>query len=127
MHPRCCGLDVHQQSSTAQVLTPERADTRTGRTMLADREALADWLEELEVTLGAMERTGVSWQPVSNVWERRAGLTVWVVNAQHSKKVPGRKTDGSDAQWLAHWAQPGLVCPSFIPDRRTRERRELVR
>jgi transposase len=127
IHPQCCGLDVHKKSVTAHVLTPERAYTRTFRTMLTDLEALADWLAELGVTLVAMESTGVYWQPVYNVLELRAGLTIWVVNAQHIKKVPGRKTDVSDAQWLAQLARHGLVRPSFIPDRPTRELRELVR
>jgi transposase len=72
-----------------------------------------------------MESTGVYWQPVFNLLEGH--FQVWVVNAQHIKKVPGRKTDMKDAEWIAQLLQCGLLRPSFVPDRRQRELRDLTR
>jgi transposase len=72
-----------------------------------------------------MESTGVYWQPVFNVLEGH--LEVWVVNAQHIKKVPGGKTDMKDAEWIAQSMQCGLLKPSFVPDRQQRRLRDLTR
>ena len=73
----------------------------------------------------AMESTGVYWQPVFNLLEGHFKLLV--VNAQHIKKVPGRKTDMKDAEWIAQLLQCGLFRPSFVPDRQQRELRDLTR
>ena len=54
-------------------------------------------------------------------------LKVWLVNAQHAKQVPGRKTDVKDAAWLAQLLQHGLLRASFIPERDQQELRDLVR
>jgi transposase len=69
----------------------------------------------------------VYWQPVWNILEEAGGFALLLVNAQHIKAVPGRKTDVEDAQWLAELLRHGLVRPSFVPDRAQRERRELTR
>ena len=69
LHQRCCGLDVHKKSVVACVITPQGREIRTFRTMTGDLLALADWLEEREVTHAAMESTGVYWKPVYNILE----------------------------------------------------------
>ena len=122
---RCCGLDVHKKSVVACVITPEGQQTRNFRTMTNDLLSLADWLRELGVSHVAMESTGVYWKPVYNLLEEEFALMV--VNAAHIKRVPGRKTDVTDAQWIAQLLQHGLLRPSFIPDRPQRELRELTR
>ena len=121
----CCGLDVHKKSVVACVITPEGQQSRTFRTLTADLLSLADWLRELQVSHAAMESTGVYWKPVYNLLEDE--FTVIVVNAAHIKRVPGRKTDVTDARWIAQLLQHGLLRPSFIPDRLQRELRELNR
>ena len=78
-----------------------------------------DWLLAAGCTHVALESTGVYWQPVFNLLEGH--FKTWVVNAQHIKKVPGRKTDMKDAEWIAQLMQCGLLRPSFIPDRQQRE------
>jgi transposase len=83
-------------------------------TMRADRQALGDWPAAGGVTQVAMERTGVYWTPVQNLLRERFALLV--VNARHLKQVPGRKTDGRDAEWIADLLQHGLRRASFIPD-----------
>jgi len=96
VHPHCCGLDVHKKMVQACVLRTTPAGRveqhqRAFSTMSEDLLALSDWLPEVGCTPVAMESTGVYWKPIFNLLE---GLfTVWVVNAQHIKQVPGRKTD----------------------------------
>jgi transposase len=127
---RCCGLDVHKRTVTACVLLPgERGkaqkSVRTFRTLTRDLLALSDWLASLGVTHVAMESTGVYWRPVFNILEE--GREVVLVNAQHIKAVPGRKTDVRDAEWIADLLRHGLLKASFIPPAPIRELRELSR
>ena len=126
----CAGLDVHKKFLIACVRIIDaqgrlHQQIRRFSTMTQDLERLRDWLTELGVTHVALESTGVFWQPVFNVLESQ--LTVWVVNAQHVKYVPGRKTDVKDAEWLAQLLQQGLLRPSSIPPRQQRALRELTR
>lgn len=123
--PRCCGLDIHKKSVVACVITPGGKETRTFSTMTKDLLELKKWLISLEVTHVAMESTGVYWKPIYNLLEDR--FTLMVVNAQHIKAVPGRKTDVKDAEWIADLLRHGLLRGSFIPDRSMRELREMVR
>jgi transposase len=131
LYARVCGLDVHKKVVVACVRTLDAKDgmvqstLRSFGTMTRDLVTLREWLTELKVTHVAMESTGVYWQPVFNLLEGH--FTVWVVNAQHIKKVPGRKTDVKDAEWIAQLLQCGLLRPSFVPDRQQRELRELTR
>jgi len=87
---------------------------------------MAEWLLENGCQKAAMESTGSYWKPVYNVLEV-LGLEVMVVNAQHMKAVPGRKTDTKDAAWIADLLKHGLLKASFIPDREQRELREVSR
>lgn len=130
VHERCCGLDVHKKTVTACVLlTDEKGrvqkSVRTFCTLTADLLALGDWLESLGVTHLAMESTGVYWRPVFNILEE--GREVTLVNAQHIKAVPGRKTDVRDSEWIADLLRHGLLRPSFIPPAPIRALRELTR
>src|SRR3990170_1260154 len=130
LHQRCCGLDVHKKTVVACLLTPgprgqPNKETRTFSTMTADLLAMADWLEHAGCTHVAMESTGSYWKPVYNLLEDRFQLLL--VNAQHLKAVPGRKTDVKDAEWIARLLRHGLVRGSFVPPRRDRELRELIR
>jgi transposase len=126
----CCGLDVHKKDVKACVLLTEpdgavRKLVRTFPTMTDTLLALGDWLESLGVTRVAMESTGVYWRPVFNILEE--GREVILVNAQHIKAVPGKKTDVKDSEWLADLLRHGLLKPSFIPPAPVRELRELTR
>jgi transposase len=130
LYPSCCGLDVHKKNVTACVLRAgdkgktARIHARFG-TFTQDLERMAVWLHEQEVTHVAMESTGVYWKPVFNILEGQFELMV--VNAQHIKAVPGRKTDQRDSEWIADLLQHGLLRGSFIPPRQTREMRDLTR
>jgi transposase len=126
---RAAGLDVHKRSVTACVRVPDEhgwnTEVRTFRTFTPTLEALASWLEGHGVTHVAMEATGIYWRPVWQVLEGRFALTL--ANPRHVKALPGRKTDVGDAQWLAELCAHGLVAPSFVPDARTRQLRDLTR
>jgi transposase len=130
IYARCCGLDIHKKTVVACLISsapgqqPER-EVRTFRTMTAELLLLADWLQAAGCTHVAMESTGVYWRPVYNLLE---GLfTLLVVNAQHIKAVPGRKTDVKDAEWIAELLRHGLLRGSFIPSKPQRQLRELTR
>ena len=130
MHPRCAGLDVHKKSVVACVLIslPEgvvQKHTQTFGTMTPELLALSDWLQGHGVTHVAMESTGVYWRPIYQVLEGR--FTLLVGNAQHIHRMPGRKTDLTDAEWLADLLRHGLIAPSFVPAQPQRELRELTR
>jgi transposase len=126
VHERCCGLDVHKKTVVACVRTDQGPQTRTFGTVTRELLRLWDWLDQERVSAVAMESTGVYWKPVFNVLES-LGAELLVVNAQHIKAVPGRKTDVRDAEWIADLLRHGLLKASFIPDRGQRELRELVR
>src|SRR5919202_336017 len=126
----CAGLDVHKKFVTACRLTVDaqgvtHTERRKYSTMTEDLQALATWLSAGRCTHVAMERTGVYWQPIYNILEGRFEL--FVVNAQAIKRMPGRKTDMTDAEWIATLMQHGLLQRSFIPDRLQSELRELSR
>ena len=130
IYPQCCGLDVHKKTVTACLITSIEGlepvkEIRTFRTMTADLLALADWLQEAGCTHVAMESTGVYWRPVYNLLEGQFALLV--VNAQHIKAVPGRKTDVKDAAWIAELLRHGLLRGSFVPSKPQRQLRELTR
>jgi len=125
VHERCCGLDVHKKIVVACLLTGRQKEVRTFSTMTRELLHLADWLAAAGCTQVAMESTGSYWKPVYNILE--VSCTVLVVNAQHMKAVPGRKTDVKDAEWIADLLRHGLLRPSFIPDRASRDLRELTR
>lgn len=127
----CCGIDVHKRSVTACLRRRDghgrlTTEVRTFATTTAALLELADWLTEAGCTHAALESTGVYWRPVFNLLE---GVVpnLLLVNAQHVKHVPGRKTDVKDAAWLAELLQHGLLRPSFVPGSDQRDLRELTR
>jgi transposase len=131
LYARVCGLDLHKKLIVAcvRILDPRdgtvQSTLRRFGTMTADLLELRQWLTAQKVTHVAMESTGVYWQPVFNLLEGHFKLLL--INAQHLKKVPGRKTDIKDAEWIAQLLQCGLLRPSFVPDRQQRELRDLTR
>jgi transposase len=126
----CAGLDVHKKTVVAGVrrVGPDGAvstQVRTFGTITAELLALSDWLDAEGVREIAMESTGVYWKPIFNLLEGH--FSVMLVNAQHLKQVPGRKTDVKDAEWIAQLLQYGLLSSSFVPPPEIRELRDLTR
>jgi transposase len=130
VYERCAGLDVHKRNVVVCAITPDPSGNRhkerqTFSTMTPDLLQLRTFLKDLGVTHVAMESTASYWKPIFNVLEGH--FEVLVVNAQHLKAVPGRKTDIKDAEWIADVLQHGLLRPSFVPPAWQREVRELTR
>lgn len=123
---RACGLDVHKDSITACIMTSDGKEVRTFSTKTIFLLELIDWIKQQKCSHVAMESTSVYWKPVVNLLEAE-GIEFLVVNAQHMKSLPGRKTDVKDAEWIAQLLRHGLLKASFIPNRTQRELRELVR
>jgi transposase len=130
---RGCGLDVHKRSVTACLMQQGtrgkwETEIRTFGTSTAELKRLVDWLVAHDCRHVAMESTGVYWRPVFNVLEGAGAFEeILLVNAQHIKNVPGRKTDVKDAQWIAELLVHGLLAASFVPPAKIRELRELTR
>jgi len=127
---RVCGMDVHRDTVKACVRVPGTKQKReshiaTFGTMTEDLLALRDWLQGWGVKDVAMESTGEYWKPVYYVLE--GAFSVRVVNAQHIKNVPGRKTDTQDSIWIAELLECGLLRGSFVPPPEIRDLRDLTR
>jgi len=128
---RCLGLDLHKKQITAHLRVHQGSDLeplaldRQFRTMPEDLEGLREWVKEHQVTDVVMESTSVYWMHVYELLEEVTAPAV--VNAAHVKKVPGRKTDVSDAQWLAELHAHGLLRLSFVPPKPVRELRMFTR
>ncbi len=143
LHPKCAGLDVHKDTVVACIrLASEQEVVRhvaTFQTTTSSLLDLSEWLSSHSVTHVAMESTGVYWKPV---WHALSGdavaqadprgaaegsLHLVLVNAAHIKKVPGRKTDVSDAEWIADLLAHGLIHASFVPPTPVQDLRALTR
>jgi transposase len=115
IHPNAAGIDVG--NSTHYVAVRPNRDPNPVRRFdcfTADLHRLADWLEQCGVTTVAMQSTGVYWIPLYEILDAR-GLEVYLVNARHTKNLPGRKSDVQESQWLMKLHTYGLLRNSFHP------------
>lgn len=127
IYERACGIDVHKKEIVACLIVGQRkAVTKKFGTLTRELREMVAWLKEENCQIVAMESTGSYWKPLYNIFELE-GMEAIVVNAQHMKTIPGRKTDVNDAQWIAKLLRYGLLKSSFIPDKEQREYRELTR
>jgi transposase len=127
---RGAGLDIHQATIVATVRVPDEAGgrrvvTHTFGTMTVELLALREWLQAYGVTHVAMESTGVYWKPIYYLLEET--VTLLLVNMQHLKQVPGRKSDVQDSEWLAQLLECGLLRGSLVPPPPIRDLRDLTR
>jgi transposase len=115
MHPNAAGIDVGNSAHYVAV-RPDRdgEPVRRFECFTADLQRMADWLKSCGVTTVAMQSTGVYWIPLFEVLERR-GFQVYLVNARHTKNLPGRKSDVQESQWLLKLPTYGLLSDSFHP------------
>lgn len=130
---RVAGIDVHKKQVTVAVRVPQDdqgrrlQQVRVFRTYFQRLLDMTQWLVSEGVTHVVMEATGVYWKPVFHALMQAEELEVLLVNAQHVKNVPGRKTDVKDAEWLAQLCEAGLLRGSFIPPAQIAAIRELTR
>ena len=132
VHARCAGLDISKKDAKVCVRiagTGRRKTTETVTTwgsMTNQILALREHLVAARVTCAVMEATSDYWKPFYYLLED-AGFELMLVNARHVKNLPGRKSDVSDATWLAQRGAHGLVRGSFVPPEPIRQLRELTR
>ena len=122
----CCGVDVHKKLIVACLRSGKENTIKEFGATTKELLKMSDWLTAEGCKAVAMESTGSYWKPIYNVLES-TGMKTMVVNAQHMKAVPGRKTDVKDAEWIADLLQHGLLKESYIPPKEQRELRELTR
>lgn len=125
VYDKCCGIDVHKKLMVACFRIGSKQEIRDFGATTRELLALAEWLNHGGCEMVAMESTASYWKSLYNILES-SDLNAMVVNANHMKAVPGRKTDVKDAEWIADLLQHGLLKPSYIPDKDQRELRELV-
>jgi transposase len=132
VHDRCAGLDISKRDVKAcvRVQQPDQARAKSKVTTWGSTTnailALREFLVAEEVTLVVMEATSDYWKPFYYLLDE-GPFEVMLVNARHVKNLPGRKTDVSDAAWLAQLGAHGLVRPSFVPPEPIRQLRDLTR
>jgi transposase len=127
VYKRCCGLDIHKRIIVACCVTGHgKKEVKSFGTMTDDLLEFCGWLKERQIEMVAMESTGSYWKPIFNLLEVE-GIPAILVNAQHIKAVPGRKTDVKDSEWIADLLRHGLLKASFVQPRKDRELKELVR
>ena len=129
----CCGLDVHKDLIEACILRGEGLEPDAVResfgTTKPELKRLIAWLSHNNCYSVAMESTGVYWKPIFEALELCSEYleNVWVVNANHMRNLPGRKTDVGDAEWIATLLRHGLLEKSFVPPAAIRDLRECSR
>src|ERR1700747_1112016 len=127
IEPNAAGIDVGATEIYVAVAPDRDAEpVRHFKTFTGDLREMAAWLLRCGITTVAMESTGVYWIPPYEVLEQ-TGIRVCLVNSQHVRHVPGRKSDVSDCQWLQYLHSVGLLRPSFHPDSAIRALRALNR
>jgi transposase len=132
MHGRCAGMDVSKRDAKVCVRIAgrgRRKTVETVRTWASTTNAILALREHLineQVSLVVMEATGDYWKPFYYLLED-AGFELMLVNARQVKNLPGRKSDVSDAAWLAQLGAHGLVRGSLVPPAPIRELRDLTR
>lgn len=131
LYESCAGLDVHKDSVVAcarRVIDGGRVEqeVKTFGTTTSELLKLSAWLGERGVTHVGMEATGVYWKPIWHILDD-GDLELILANAKHVKNVPGRKSDVSDAQWLADLLAHGLIRASFVPETQIQQLRDMTR
>ena len=129
----CCGLDVHRDIIEACILRGADAEPEIIRQSFGaakpELQRLMNWLSQNGCYTVAMESTGVYWKPIFQTLELGAEYMeqLWVVNANHMRNLPGRKSDVADAEWIATLLRHGLLEKSFVPSVPIRDLRECAR
>ena len=131
VHRRCAGVDISKKDAKVCVRVQgsgRRATTASVTTwgaMSNEIMALREHLVAEKVTCVVMESTGDYWKPFYYLLED--AVNVMLVNPRDARNRPGRKTDVSDAAWLADLGAHGLLRASLVPPPPIRRLRDLTR
>jgi transposase len=123
---KVCGIDVHRDLLVTTILNDQTSNVKNFTNDLDDINNLKDWLNACQCNRAVMESTSIYWTPLYLALQE-AGFNVCLANAHQVKAIPGRKTDQTDSEWLAYLLRGGLIKPSYVPEKRLRELRELTR
>jgi transposase len=126
MSETVCGVDVHRDLLVSTILNGELKETKRFVNDQNDINNLKNWLKKHECKRTVMESTSIYWVPLYLALEK-AGFEVMLANAHQVKAIPGRKTDQYSSEWLAHLLRGGQIKPSYVPEKRLRDLRELTR
>jgi transposase len=126
MSETVCGVDVHRDLLVSTILNGELKETKRFVNDQDDINNLKNWLKTHECKRAVMESTSIYWVPLYLALEE-AGFEVMLANAHQVKAIPGRKTDQSSSEWLAHLLRGGQIKPSYVPEKGLRDLRELTR
>ena len=127
LRANAAGIDIGAREIFVGVPADRDKDSvQSFPTFTEDLHRLADWLVRCKIDTVAMESTGVYWIPLFQILEAR-GIEVCLVNAQHVRHVPGRKSDVLDCQWLQYLHSVGLLKASFRPEQDVCAVRSLLR
>jgi len=126
IHPNCAGVDIGSAEHWAAVNPQSKDPVRRFTSFTDDLHRMADWFEENNINIVAMESTGVYWIPLFEVLSAR-GFEVYLVNSRSTRQVTGRKSDIRDCQWIWQLMSCGLLHKAFRPDDLTCCLRSLVR
>ena len=128
MPQKTCGIDIHRDLIVATILNEnqQQKQTQTFQNSQDDIQNLKNWLKQQQCNQAVMESTSIYWVPLYLALEE-SKFEVTLANAHQVKGIPGRKTDQTDSEWLAHLLQAGLIKPSYVPTKHLRELRELTR
>ena len=122
----CCGVDVHRDLLVATIIGDGSKETKHVTNDVEGTNSLKEWLKVAGCKRVVMESSGIYWVSLYLALED-AGFDVSLANPGQVKAIPGRKTDQLDSEWLANLLRSGLVKPSYVPEKRVRELRELTR
>ena len=130
VHPIYCGVDVHKTFIVATIASTDSKNLTTYRTkrfstFTKELRSLAKWLEQYDCYDVCMESTGKYWIPIYNVLETTCKITL--AHPKYVKSIRGKKTDKKDSVWIANLFKHDLVNGSFIPEKRIRDLREIMR
>jgi len=130
VYPICCGIDVHKTFIVATIATTDKKNVTTYQTkrfstFTKDLKIFAQWLTEHECFHVCMESTGKYWIPVYNMLESFCRITL--AHPKYVKAIRGKKTDKKDSVWIADLFKHDLVPGSFIPSKKIRDLREILR
>jgi transposase len=115
VHPNAAGVDIGNESHYVAVPPDRDAEpVRQFACFTEDLQRMATWLKSCGINTVAMQSTGVYWLPLYEILTEE-GLRVFLVNARHTKNLPGRKTDVQECQWLLQLHTFGLLNNSFRP------------
>jgi transposase len=123
---KVCGIDVHRDLLVATILEEEHKETKNFVNDANGIDGIKNWLKECNCKQAVMESTSVYWVPLFLALEE-AKFEAVLANAHQVKAIPGRKTDQASSEWLARLLRGGQIKPSYVPEKRIRELRELTR